>query len=702
MMNKEIEGIILQIVKEEPKAGLNHKQIAFRLPSTHSIEGEGLIRILGSMAKKGLLKYNADNGKYILDKTRVKGELATIEIQSRGGIYAILEESQMRISVPFKGVNKALNRDQVEVLVTQKGNRPPKAEVIKIVKRAKDQYVGTIAITPDANYFEPDDKRIYKDFIIDRNDNITKDMNGYKVIVTILHWTKSSHSPICKIKKVLGKPGENETEILAISEEFGIEADFPEAVIQEVGKIELEIGDEALAKRRDFRDVTTLTIDPHDAKDFDDALSFRKLGDDLYEIGIHIADVSHFVVPGTHLDREAYDRGTSTYLVDRVIPMLPEKLSNNLCSLVPNKDRFCFSAVFEMDWKGQVKKEWFGRTVIHSDKRLSYEEAQDRIENNKGEFAKEIRIMNSIAMELTKERFAKGAMSFETKEVKFKLDEDGKPLGVVLKERKEAHKMIEEFMLLANKKVAKKFSDFSEKNKSASFVYRAHGEPGEEKLADLKTMAKSFGYEIKMGDMLALKHSINQMLKDCEGKPEENMLQNMAIRSMAKAIYTTKSSFHFGLGFDHYTHFTSPIRRYPDLMVHRLLQEVLDGKTPSPKNMEKDCAHCSEMEQKATDAERASIKFKQAEYLVDKKGQLFDGVITGLTEWGIFVELEENKCEGLVRINTLKGDYFEYDPKRMRVRGRRKGKSFVIGQKVEVVVIGANPGKRQIDFEMKQ
>ena len=699
-MNKEIEDLILNVIKGEPKTGLNHKQVAFRLPDTHSIEGEGLIRILGAMTKKGLLIYDFNNGKYKVERTKLVGEKAIIEIQSRGGTYAILEESQLRVSIPAKGLNKAFNRDEVEVFITQKGNRPAKAEVIKIIKRAKDQYVGTIAITKEGNYFEPDDKRIYKDFIIDRNEKVSKDMDGYKIIVTIMRWDKPNHSPICKIKKVLGKPGENETEILAISEEFGIEADFSEAVIKEVAKIELNMSKEELAKRKDFRGVTTLTIDPHDAKDFDDALSFKELGDNRYEIGIHIADVSHFVVPGTELDKEAYDRATSTYLVDRVIPMLPEKLSNDLCSLVPNKDRFCFSAVFEMDNKGNVHKEWFGRTVIHSDLRLSYEQAQDRIENNKGEYAHEIRTMNSIALELTKERFEHGAMSFETKEVKFRLDPDGKPLGVILKERKEAHKMIEEFMLMANKKVAKLFSSITEKNKSALFVYRAHGEPGEEQLMDLRTMAKSFGYTIKVGDYKELKHSINQMLEDCIGKPEENMLQNMAIRSMAKAVYTTKSSFHFGLGFEHYTHFTSPIRRYPDLMVHRLLQNVLDHHNSSVKNLEKDCAHCSEMEQKATNAERASIKFKQAEYLLDKKGEMFMGVITGLTEWGMFVELEENKCEGLIRLNTIKGDYFEFDAKRMRVRGRRKGKSYVMGQEIKVIVAGANPSKRQIDFEM--
>jgi len=699
-MNKAIEDIILEVIREDTKMGFNHKQISFRLPPTHNIEGEGLIRILGAMTKKGLLVYDSNNGKYKAEKKKIKGEKATIEIQSRGGIYALLEESQLRVSVPFKEVNKAFNRDEVEVLITQKGNRPSKAEVIKILNRAKDQYVGTIAITPDGNYFEPDDKRIYKDFIIDRKEKIEKYMDGYKLIVTISRWDKPNHSPICVIKKILGKPGENETEILAISEEFGIEADFPEAVINEVQKIEWRMGKEELAMRKDFRDVTTLTIDPHDAKDFDDALSYKVLGEDRYEVGIHIADVSHFVVPGTQLDKEAYNRATSTYLVDRVIPMLPEKLSNDLCSLVPNKDRFCFAAVFEMDGKGKVLKEWFGRTVIHSNKRLSYEEAQDRIENDRGEYAQEIITLNSIAKELTKERFEHGAMSFETKEVKFNLDKNGKPLGVVLKERKDAHKMIEEFMLMANKRVAKCFSDTTEKNKAAQFVYRAHGEPGDEKLMDLSTMARRFGYTIKVGDYKELKHSINEMLADCAGKPEENMLQNMAIRSMAKAVYTTKSSFHFGLGFDHYTHFTSPIRRYPDLMVHRLLQAVLDGQNPSVKNMEKDCAHCSEMEQKATDAERASIKFKQAEYLMDKKGELFEGVVTGLTDWGMFVELEENKCEGLIRLNTIKGDYFEFDSKRMRVRGRRKGKSFEIGQKVKVIVAGANPGKRQIDFEL--
>jgi ribonuclease R len=697
-MSKSIQEIIIEVLKEEPHKGFNHKQIAFRMPESVSVEGKGLIKILDSMVKKGQLKYDS-HGKYGLNVKKVKGVSAVVEIHRKGGTYAVLKDSDERVKIPYKNLNKAFSGDLVDVFLSQKGRRPPKAEVIRITKRAKTDFVGLVVATRDGYFFEPDDKRIYTDFIFDRSEKMDKSLIGQKVIVNITKWKHSGSLPICTIKKVLGKPGEHETEILAISEEFGIEQHFPQEVTEEVKKMKLDISKSELKKRKDFRETLTITIDPHDAKDFDDAISFKELDENRFELGIHIADVSHFVVPGTDLDKEAYRRATSVYLVDRVIPMLPEKLSNNLCSLVPNEDRFCYSALFQIDGKGKVLKEWFGKSIIHSNQRFSYEQAQERIENRKGSFSEEIVKLNSIAKELFKTRFENGAMSFETTEVKFKLDKSGTPIGVDLKVRKDAHRMIEEFMLLANRRVANLFVKTTEKNGS-KFVYRSHGEPSSEKLAELKSMAKKFGYLLKLGNYDELKDSINRMLEDCQGKPEENMLQQLAIKSMAKAVYTTSLPSHFGLGFDHYTHFTSPIRRYPDLIVHRLLEDLIKKRSSSSAGLEGACKQCSEMEQKAVSAERASIKYKQAEYLQDKKGQVFEGVVTGIIDWGIFVEIKENKCEGLIRLNSFKDDYYEYDKKRMRIRGRRKGRTITLGDQLDVIVVSTNPGKRQIDLEL--
>ena len=697
-MSKSIQDIIIDLLKEEPRKGFNHKQIAFRLPESVSVEGKGLIKILDSMVRKKQLIYD-QSGKYRLEVQKMRGVPAIVEIHTRGGTYAVLKHSQERVKLPFKYLNKAFSGDLVDVFLSQKGRRPPKAEVVRIVQRAKEDFVGIVVATRDGFFFEPDDKRIYTDFIFDRSNPIDRSLVGQKVIVNIIRWKHGGSLPICSIKKVLGKPGEHETEILAISEEFGIDAHFPDEVIEEVSTMNLDISKEELKRRRDFRDVLTFTIDPHDAKDFDDAISFRELGKNKFELGIHIADVSHFVQPGTELDKEAYRRATSVYLVDRVISMLPEKLSNNLCSLVPNEDRFCYSALFEINSKGQVQKEWFGKSIIHSDQRFTYEEAQERIETGKGTYSKEIVKLNSIAKELFKTRFENGAISFETTEVKFKLDDEGTPIGVNLKVRKDAHRMIEEFMLLANRRVANLFVEATEKSGS-KYVYRSHGEPSEEKLGELKSMAKKFGYTIKLGNYDELRDSINKMLGDCLGKPEENMLQQLAIKSMAKAVYTTSLPSHFGLGFDHYTHFTSPIRRYPDLMVHRLLEDLVQKRDSKTSHLEVACKQCSDMEQKAVNAERASIKYKQAEYLQRRIGQVFEGVVTGLIDWGIFIELKDNKCEGLIRLNSFKDDFYEYDKKRMRVRGRRKGKTITLGDELNVIVVSTNPGKRQIDLEL--
>ena len=449
--------------------------------------------------------------------------------------------------------------------------------------------------------------------------------------------------------------------------------------------------------RRDFRNITTITIDPEDAKDFDDALSLKVLPNGNYEVGIHIADVTHYLKENSPLDQEAYKRATSVYLVDRTIPMLPEQLSNDLCSLNPKEDKLTFSAVFELDNNAHVRNEWFGRTIIHSDKRFTYEEAQEVIENVKGPFTKELTLLNELALKLRVERFMRGSINFETTEVKFILTEDGKPLGIVPKERKDAHKMIEDFMLLANKKVAEYISKKS-KGRKNTFVYRTHDYPDPEKINAFSVFAKKFGHKMDT-DQSSLATSLNNLIEDIEGTPEQNVLQTLAIRSMAKAKYTTEKSGHFGLAFAHYTHFTSPIRRYPDVIVHRLLEHYLKGgESMSPQTYEEKCKHSSEMEVKAADAERASIKYKQVEYIESVKDREFEGVVSGVTEYGVFVEMTENKCEGMVRVSAMNDDYYEFDEDNYRVIGRRTKKTITLGDNVKVRVTGTDIDRRTIDL----
>jgi ribonuclease R len=498
--------------------------------------------------------------------------------------------------------------------------------------------------------------------------------------------------------EILGKTGENEAEIHSIMAEFDLPFRFPEHVLRESEKIEETIPAEEIKKRKDFRKVLTFTIDPEDAKDFDDAISFRELENGRYEVGVHIADVTHYVQPGTALDVDAFDRATSVYLVDRTVPMLPEKLSNALCSLRPHEDKLTFAAVFEIDNKGKIYSEWFGRTIIHSDHRFTYEGAQEVIESGKGKLAKEIKILNDLAIKLRKERFGNGAVNFETSEVKFKLDEKGKPLAVVPKVRKDAHKLIEEFMLLANKAVATfvfKMKKGAEKN---TFVYRTHDFPDPEKVENFATFARQFGHKLQV-DERTISRSLNSLMDEIEGKPEQNVLQQLAVRAMAKAKYTTEAKGHFGLAFDHYTHFTSPIRRYPDMMVHRLLQHYLDqGKSVNKKEYEDKCLHSSEREKRAADAERASIKYKQVEFMSMQADKVYKGIITGVTDFGVFIEIIETKCEGMVRLADLKDDFYEFDEKNFRIIGRRRKKIYRLGDEVEVRIKKTDVDRRLIDL----
>lgn len=502
-----------------------------------------------------------------------------------------------------------------------------------------------------------------------------------------------SDSPVGEVIDVLGQAGENDAEIHSIMAEFGLPFKFEPHMEGLAAAIPQEITTAEIKKRRDFRDIATFTIDPFDAKDFDDALSYKNLDNGRIEVGIHIADVSHYVTPGTEIDKEGYSRATSIYLVDRTIPMLPEQLSNNLCSLRPEEEKLTFSAVFEIDDKGKVHKEWFGRTVIRSDRRFTYEEAQEVIDSGEGDFAKEIIKLNALAKILKQERFEKGAINFETVEVKFKLDENGKPLDVIQKVRKDAHKLIEEFMLMANRSVA----TFICKKDKSPFVYRTHDRPDQERLENFALFAGRFGHKININSNVS--HVMNELMKNIEGKPEQNVLESLAIRSMAKAKYTTEREGHFGLAFEHYTHFTSPIRRYPDVMVHRLLQHYLDkGPQLKVEEYEEKCIHSSEMEKRAAEAERASIKYKQVEFMKGKEDIPYDGIVTGITEWGVFVEIVETKCEGMVRLSDMEG-FYEFDEKNYRLIGSGNKNMITLGDQVKVVVKLADIDRRIIDLE---
>ncbi len=542
-----------------------------------------------------------------------------------------------------------------------------------------------------------DYRKMHQDFYV-YPENIFGARTGDKVIVEVIDWGGQDKKPEAKVIEVLGRAGENEAEIHSIMAEFNLPFRFDVRVESEANAIDEGITREEIAKRRDFRGITTFTIDPVDAKDFDDALSFRMLDNGNYEIGIHIADVTHYVEPKTLLDQEAFDRATSVYLVDRTIPMLPERLSNQLCSLRPNEDKLTFAAVFEMDEKAKIINEWFGRTIIHSNVRFTYEEAQTILEDGKGELADELRILNTMAKKLRKERFRKGAVNFETTEVKFKLDEKGRPLAVIPKIRKDAHKLIEEFMLLANKQVATFVYNINKGKEKNTFVYRTHDFPDPEKVKDFSVFAKQFGHKMTV-DEQSISSSLNKLMEAIEGKPEQNILEQLAIRTMAKAKYTTDAKGHFGLAFQHYTHFTSPIRRYPDMMVHRLLQHYLDsGKPVNKGDYEEQCIHTSEREKRAADAERASIKYKQVEFMANAEDRVYEGLISGVTEWGLYVEIIETKCEGMIRLADLTDDYYEFDERNYRVVGRRKRKIYTLGDRVKVRVKKTDIDKRLIDL----
>lgn len=625
----------------------------------------------------------------------------TISVTSKKiGYVRNRERPDFSVEIAPEKLNRAFHGDKVKVLVSSElHDGVPTGEVIEILSRSKAGFAGVIETDQGKYFLVPSDTKVYTDILIPE-DKLAGAMPGQKVFTQITEWPDPQKMPIGEVLEVLGMPRENDVEMRAIALEKGFTARFPADVEAEAEKLKLENMDDAAKDRRDFRGITTFTIDPEDAKDFDDALSVREVAGGNYEIGVHIADVSHYVRPKTALDDEARKRATSVYLVDRTIPMLPEELSNDLCSLKPNVDRLTFSAVFVMDMQGNVKDKWFGRTIIHSDKRFTYEEAQGVLNAGSGLYDKELIVLNTIAKKLTEKRFREGAISLDQEEVKFKLDERGVPIAVYKKIRQDTNKLIEEFMLLANRKVAE-FIGLSDPEKV--FLYRIHDLPDKEKTKNLIEFLAKLGYKVKTVDGMIPSMEINKLIESLEGKEERETIHTAIIRSMAKAVYSTKNIGHFGLAFEHYTHFTSPIRRYPDTIVHRLLAEYLGGKVIKKDEWSQYdviAEHSSAREKEAADAERASIKYKQVEYMTYHIGKVFDGTVTGVSEWGIYVEEKETKCEGMVRMKDLGNDFFVLDEKRMQVIGKQTKKSFQIGDKVRIKVAKADLDRKIIDYAL--
>ncbi|WP_114777659.1 ribonuclease R [Botryobacter ruber] len=689
---------VFEAFAQSPDTALSYRQILRRLAINTKSGREEVNECLRRLVKETKL-IALDDDKFMLN-LRVNIITGRVDLANSKYAYIVSEETEDDVRVFREHLKYAMHGDvvKVEVLPMVRNGRQ-EGIVVEILERQRTELVGIMQLSKNYGFVVPDFKRLYFDvFIGERGLNDAK--SGDKVLVKIVEWPDApDKNPTGEVVRVFGPAGEHEAEIHSIMAEFGLPFEFPEAVEEEAENISDKITTAEIKIRRDFRDVTTFTIDPADAKDFDDALSIQKLENGNWEIGVHIADVTHYVHPKSLLEKEAFHRATSVYLVDRTIPMLPERLSNGLCSLRPNEEKLTFSVVFELDDNGKLYDTWFGRTIIYSDRRFAYEEAQERIETGEGDFAYEINTLNDIAKKLKDKRFKNGAISFETIEVKFKLDEQGRPLSIYVKERKDAHKLIEEYMLLANKKVAEFVFNKGRGKKRPTMVYRTHGSPDPDKLSTFSLFARKFGYKVDPdGD---ISNELNNLAEETEGKPEQSVLQNLAIRTMAKAKYSTEPEGHFGLAFDHYSHFTSPIRRYPDMMAHRLLQHYLDGGQSVDKEEYEDrCRHSSDMEKRAADAERASIKYKQVEFMKDTIGNEYKGIVSGVTEWGIFVEIEENKCEGMVRLSDLNDDYYELDADNYRIIGRQSKRIISFGDEVVVEVKSTNLAERTIDLEL--
>ena len=706
---KDFTAQLFKILSKEPSKSFNYKQIAAILELSDTKSRNEIIRDLKILKAQDKI-HETEIGKYqIISKSEYYE--GVIDMTSRKNGYFVCEELEDDVFVPFINLNHALDGDKVKAYIyNRRSSRKQEAEVLEILERKKTEFVGVIDIQKNFGFVTTTNAKMYTDIFIPKN-KINDAEHGDVVLVTLEDWPKKADSPFGSVIKVLGKPGEHNTEIHAILAEYGLPYDFPIEVEAYANKIDTSITEEEIKKRRDMRDVLTFTIDPKDAKDFDDALSFQVLENGNYEIGVHIADVSHYLQEGTILDDEAYNRATSVYLVDRVVPMLPEVLSNFTCSLRPNEEKYTFSAIFQLNNKAEVVDSWFGRTVTYSDQRFSYEEAQSIIESKSDLIPAEISLtgkeynvpkpivdatlkMDELAKNLRRKRMVAGAISFDKVEVKFNLNEAAEPIGVYFKQSKDSNHLIEEFMLLANRKVA----EFIGKQKK-TFIYRIHDEPNEDKLINLQTVIAKFGYSINFRSKKDISSSLNNLLSEVQGKKEQNLVDTLTIRSMSKAAYSTENIGHYGLAFDYYSHFTSPIRRYPDVMAHRLLQFYLEGgKSVNEEEYEEKCMHSSDRENLAAKAERDSVKYMQVKYMQDHKDEEFLGVISGVTEWGIYVEIIENKCEGMCRIREIRDDYYTFDDKQYALVGEVSKNILQLGDEIYVKVKNADLVKKQLDF----
>ena len=700
MKKKDLVNILMNFFHSKPTEALSLKFIFSELKMTTHPLKMLCIDILNEL-KDGDYITEVDKNKFRLND-HGKELTGTFQRKSNGKNSFIPDEGGDPIFIAERNSAHAMNNDKVKIVFyAKRKNHDAEGEVVEILERANDTFVGTLEVANSYAFLVTENRTLANDIFIPK-EKLKGGKTGDKAVVKIVEWPDKAKNPIGQVIDILGKAGDNTTEMHAILAEFGLPYVYPEAVEKAADKIPAEISEEEIARREDFRKVTTFTIDPKDAKDFDDALSIRSIKEGLWEVGVHIADVSHYVQEGSIIDKEAEKRATSVYLVDRTIPMLPERLCNFICSLRPNEEKLSYSVIFDITEKGEVKNSRIVHTVINSDRRFTYEEAQQIIETKEGDFKEEVLMLDKIAKALRDKRFSSGAINFDRYEVKFEIDDKGKPVSVYFKESKDANKLVEEFMLLANKTVAEEIGKVPRNKKAKVFPYRIHDLPDPEKLDNLAQFIARFGYKLRTsGTKSYVSKSINHLLVDIQGKKEENLIETVSIRAMQKARYSTHNIGHYGLAFEYYTHFTSPIRRFPDMMVHRLLTKYAEGGRSVLESKYEDlCEHSSNMEQIAANAERASIKYKQVEFMSERLGQIFDGVISGVTEWGLYVELNENKCEGMIPMRDLDDDYYEFDEKNYCLRGRRKNRMYSLGDAITVKVARANLEKKQLDFAL--